>query len=399
VPESAVQPEVALGILISAGTVFLLWKLRKNRLALFGLIWFLFALAPSLQIVPHHILRADRFVYLPLIGLALSVAVGIRKLFEQQSGRRLYAGPIVILLAALAVGSAFQAPVWKDSINLWTHCIKVNPRTVRALYNRGCTYDELGKNQQAIDDYSKAIEINSLHEKAYNNRGIVYARIGQLDQAIKDFNKSIKLKPGNTEPYFHRGKAFNQKGNFQQAIADFNRVIELERATGEVYYRRGNAYMSIDRPDRALIDYNKAIELDPGNANNHHRRGIFYSMKREYGQAIADLNKAVEFNPDHLGACNDLAWLLATCADPSWRDGPRAVELAEKCGRSTNYQNPQMLDTLAAAYAESGHCDEAVKTAEKALSMAAEANKRKLAEKIEGRLELYQTGQAYHEAP
>jgi len=433
-PGSFIDPQVISGFLLGVATLWLLWKVRRNGAEVFGLLWFLLALVPSSQIIPHHFIRADRFLYLPLVGLALAVSDGLRRLHGRSMVKYCMIIVGVLVLSVLAVRSARQVPVWRDSITLWTHCIRIDNQAPVAYYNRAVIHHRNGEIDKALADYSGAIESNPDYFEAYNNRGLIYEKMGCIDKAISDYNMSILLEPNEADAYFNRANLFNKIGKCQQAISDYNRVVELGRATAElyinraaafnkkgdyqraiddysrvvelgrttadVYYRRADAYFVTGRIELTLADYSRAIELKPDYADPYRRRGLLYCMKKEFGPAIADFNKAIGLDSENPGAYIDLAWLLATCADPAFRDGFRAVELAEKCCRTTDGdKNPRFLDTLAAAYAESGRFREAVETAREAISLAADRGHVEHAKRIKRRLRNYEAGRPYHERP
>ena len=139
--------------------------------------------------------------------------------------------------------------------------------------------------------------------------------------------------------------------------------------------------------------------MNPKYAKAYHNRGLAYLSKAEYDQAVRDFAKAIELNPDSVRAYNSLAWILATCPESQIRDGAEAVRLAERaCGLGNN-RVPALLDTLAAAYAETGQYDQAIKTAEGAVQLAKAAKDEELTEKILRRIELYKGRQPYHSQP
>jgi tetratricopeptide (TPR) repeat protein len=134
------------------------------------------------------------------------------------------------------------------------------------------------------------------------------------------------------------------------------------------YSNRGVAYSRKGQYEKGISDYNKAIEIDPRHAMAYSNRGYAYSRKGQYKKAISDFNKAIEISPGYAKAYNDLARLLATCPDVRYRNGIKAVELAQKAvelvPQSWNY-----WDTLASAYAEEGKFEDAMTTQEKAITL------------------------------
>jgi tetratricopeptide (TPR) repeat protein len=126
-------------------------------------------------------------------------------------------------------------------------------------------------------------------------------------------------------------------------------------------------------------------------------RGAAYSAKGGYERAIRDFNKVIRLNPDSSWACNNLAWILATCPELRIRDGAEAVRLAERGCKLTDNRAPELLDTLAVAYAELGDFEKAIKAAEKAVQLSLDGGKGELAKDIQSRLKLYKAKHPYHE--
>ncbi len=160
-------------------------------------------------------------------------------------------------------------------------------------------------------------------------------------------------------------------------------------------YNRGTLYLKKGESDDAIADYNQAIRLDPKFAKAYTNRGVAHADKGELDKAIADYNQAIRFDPKFAKAYNNLAWIFATHPDPQIRDGAQAVRLAERACQLTNYKAPSLLDTLAAAYAEAGQFENAVKTAQKAVQLARAAKSKKLAKNIQSRLDLYKANRPY----
>ena len=176
----------------------------------------------------------------------------------------------------------------------------------------------------------------------------------------------------DAEPYFHRGNARAEKGRYDQAIAYYTKAIEINPRFFEAYFFRGKTWVERGHLDRAIADYNKALEINPGNENTpynmYYWRGRAWDRKGHYDRAITDFGKALEIEPHHANAHNVLAWILATSPDAGYRDGVKAVELAQKAV-AIQPQYYGFWDTLASAYAEAGNFKDAIATQEKAIAL------------------------------
>jgi tetratricopeptide (TPR) repeat protein len=131
--------------------------------------------------------------------------------------------------------------------------------------------------------------------------------------------------------WYNRGTVYGKLGQWDKAVHDFSRAIELDPKDAALRNNRALAYRELGRQwDKALADFSKAIELDPKDAAGSYNRGNAYKELRQWDKAIADYSRAIELNPKEPQGPNDLAWMLATHADPKVRDPRRAVELARK---------------------------------------------------------------------
>ncbi len=193
VPAGFQQPDVLAGAVLILMTLIVLWLIRRNRPALFAALWFILALSPSAQVIPHQHFRADRFLYAPLVGAALAAGLIAAQAWKRPGTRLAGACLAAIVIATLATRTRLQLPVWKDNIALFTHCIAVNPTPL-----------------------------------AYNNRGTTYGRMGRNEEAIADFTESLRLQPGVPEIHFNLARACWQAGRREQALTEFRRVAELD---------------------------------------------------------------------------------------------------------------------------------------------------------------------------
>jgi tetratricopeptide (TPR) repeat protein/ABC-type oligopeptide transport system ATPase subunit len=163
-------------------------------------------------------------------------------------------------------------------------------------FHRGKVYSNLGKSDQAIENYSKAIEVDQIYVNAYNNRGVEYSKLGQSDKAVSDYCKAIELNPNHFQAQYNRGIAYSDLGLNDKAIDDYSKIIELDPKFSTAYNNRGFVYSKIGQQDRAMEDYSKAIELDEKSVKAYHNRGVLYSDLGQFEKAIQDYSKAIELD-------------------------------------------------------------------------------------------------------
>jgi tetratricopeptide (TPR) repeat protein len=288
---------------------------------------------------------------------------------------------------------------YDKAIDDYNQVIFLNPKDEQAYNNRANNYLYKGEYDKAIADYTQAISLNPKDDKAYNNRGIDYSDKGEYDKAIADYTQAISLNPKDYNAYYNRGNAYGFKGGYDKAIADYSQAIALNPKYDAAYSNRGNIYGI--KYDKAIVDYTQAISLNPKEHKIYFIRGVAYEIQRMYDKAIEDFNQAIKNIPQFskfTEPYNSMSRLLATCSDDKYRDGNKAIEFAQKALESEP-NNPAILDTLAAAYAEAGKFEDAVKTQEKAISLLSEKDKDKYLSEYTEHLNFYKARKPWREKP
>lgn len=151
------------------------------------------------------------------------------------------------------------------------------------------------------------------------------------------------------------------------------------------------------RWDEAIEQYEQALKQMPDSIHAHNQLGLLLQKRGEFKAAIAQFQKVLELDPKHVTARNNLAWLLATCPENSLRDGKKVVELAQQAVQLSGGRAPEILDTLAAAYAEAGPFPIAIETARQVLDLSTAQNNKPLAEVIQNQLQLFEVNSPHHE--
>jgi len=286
---------------------------------------------------------------------------------------------------------------YQRAIEQFTVAIDLEPRYPESYNKRGMAYAELGAFDLAIADYNASIALKPTHAEAYRNRGAAYGKKGAVRQAVADFTKAIEIDPYSSEAFKNRGLAYEQTGLFELAVADYDKAIALHRDYSEAYHTRGRLYGRMGRLDLAIRDLTEAIRLNADLANAYQDRAVVYQRMGRDREAIEDFHRVVQLQPDRAKILASLGWTLATHHDAELRNGPEAVRLAQRACQLTQYKIFGAIDTLAAAYAESGQFDLAVETASKALELALASGNERPAQEIRRRISLYKSGKPYHQ--
>lgn len=241
VPDSYLSPNVVFGAILLGATCLALWTLRRQTLLLFGLLWFGIALGPSSQVMIHHVHRADRFLYLPLIGLAVFVAAALRLSAPLLKNRTAVIGavaPAVLVILALDVRSTRQVQTWRDNIALWENCVEVCPDNSPA-------HDLLARHLARIGDYQRAEQhaLRSLELDFADNPAALCGRALKLiesdalgqpgrEEALRLARRACELTKWNDPTCLHAlAMAYVASGQREAAVATGEKALELaERA-------------------------------------------------------------------------------------------------------------------------------------------------------------------------
>jgi tetratricopeptide (TPR) repeat protein len=295
--------------------------------------------------------------------------------------------------------------------------------------NRGLIYLEKKQLEQAIADFTEAIKRDAKYVMAIENRAAAYGQLNKTALALSDWNDVLKLEPANGPALLRRAKIFIDQKELGKAIADLSMILKNDPQEVLVLIERGQLHADLKQFDHALADFNEAIRLDKTNVDFYLGRAQLYSDKKEFAKAIADTEEALRLEPmrvdaylsrgwnrfltgafemanadfakalamkaDHAPTYNLQAWLWATCPDAKFRDGKKAVAFAKKAVDLTQGKEPAILDTQAAALAEAGDFEQAVKLQERTIRELGEAHE--LLPEARARLELYRKMTPYRQ--
>jgi tetratricopeptide (TPR) repeat protein len=271
--------------------------------------------------------------------------------------------------------------------------IRLNPQYYGGYLERAIAHRRSGNLHKAIDDYDTAIRLNPNFARTYYSRAIAYRLKDNYKQAIRDGDQAIRLDPSDPDFYYNRGADYQAIGNLNKAMQDYNEAIRRAPTRFKNYCGRADVFENMGQLDKAGADYDQVLRLSPRDANGYIFRGYAHFAKGDYKAAAFDFQHAVQLSPKDCDTLDRLARFEATCSEDSLRNGKAALAKSLRACELSNWESSNTLDTLAAAYAEVGDFDRAVKLQIQAISMSGTQGQER--KKMQERLELYRQHKPY----
>jgi Flp pilus assembly protein TadD len=300
---------VGAAVLLLAATVLVVWLRSRPWLAV-GWFWYLGTLVPVIgliQIGSHSM--ADRYTYLPLIGLFISLVWGVGEVAGHWRGPGLawvWAGTAALVLLC-AVRTREQVGYWKDSETLFEHAIRATERNFLAYNNLGSAYGEQGRFDDAIGQFQEAIRLNPDYANAHYNLGTAFDKKGQVNEAARQYQEAVRLKPEVALPHYSLGVALGRMGQMDEAIRQYEEAIRLEPNMVDAHNNLGIALGMKGQMDEAIKHFQEVIRLKPRYAEAHNNLGLALENKGQLDEAIRQLQEALRLKPNYPDASNNLA--------------------------------------------------------------------------------------------
>ncbi|MDB6026251.1 MAG: hypothetical protein JWM68_2474 [Verrucomicrobiales bacterium] len=347
---------ICLLILITI-TIAAVWVCRRRPFVLIGWLFFVGSILPVIGLIQvGNSSTADRYSYLPHIGLFIALVWIMAEVLSSKAS--IIIGCLV--LPALIIATRLQVSHWRNSLSLFTHALTAVPDNGYLRNNLGHALLEMSRYREAEPHLLEAVRFMPNHALSRNNLAFAQAKLKKLAEAEESF-----------------------------ALA-----ATLDSANFSIQYEWGNALFNGDKGSQAREHYLAAVKLNPLSAESHYQLGTIFSREHDDKNAALYFRKAVHLNSKWIEALNNLSWLLSTSRDDSVRNGVEALELARTLATLTPATDLDTLDTLAAAQAEVGQFDEAVRNEQRAVELAESTAAPR---GFTTRLQLYQSKQPYHQ--
>jgi tetratricopeptide (TPR) repeat protein len=304
---------VALSLVFLLGvTAFTVLSARGRPYLLIGWLWYVVMLAPVSGIIQAGSQsRADRFTYVPLVGLFIMIAWGVPQLLAHWRYRDIALSVAAgLLVCACAVIARQQAGYWTNAFTLWQHALEATNGNYVAHTVLGYALADEGRVDEAIGHYREALALQPNFAESHNSLAIALARQGRFDEAIPEFKAAVNLAPAAPLTHYDLGFALAASGKLDEAIAEYSEAIRQDPGYIEALTKRGDAYQLENRLDQAIADYHEALRIQPNFPDALNNLGLALATQGKYDEAVARYNEALRARPDFPDAHNNLGSAL-----------------------------------------------------------------------------------------
>jgi Tfp pilus assembly protein PilF len=304
----SVARALAAGALLVVITLLVLGPGRRWRYLAVGWLWYLGTLVPVIGLVQiGSQAMADRYSYVPLIGLFLLLTWGMTDLaMARRLPRYFLVTTGAVVLSACALLTWVQLGYWQSKLHLWEHAAAVTENNGLAHLNLGTCYYQRHQFSDAKREFEKAAAIEPKRAEPHVNLGNVLADLERWEQAAAEYRTAINLDPDQATPHFGLANVLVEMGRLDEAMTEFRRAIALDPESAGPHNNVGNVLRDFGRLEEAQDEYQRAIDLDPKDALAHNNRGIVLVELSRPEDAIAEFHKAIALAPKNAQPHNNL---------------------------------------------------------------------------------------------
>jgi Flp pilus assembly protein TadD len=347
---------LVLGAALALAVATFLILRKTNRFPYLGVgwLWYLGTLFPVIglfQAGPQEL--ADRFTYVPMIGILIMAAWGIPDALRDWGRRKIALGSLSgVVILACAVLAWAQVRLWRDSVTLFGHTLRVTTGNYITHNNMGTALSDQGKTEEAIAHYRSALRIAPRYVKAWNNLGIAYEASDRSARAIEAYREALRLDPNDAETLSNLGSAYGKTGQSAKAIEAIGQALRIAPTFDEAWNNLGNAYLGNGETDKAIEALQKAIRINSRHAKAWNNLGIAYAEAGRTDEAIDAFQRCLQIKPGQADVWSNLAF--------AYRKHGRSVRAIEayRAALRINPRYVKALFGLGTALAESGRAGE-----------------------------------------
>jgi tetratricopeptide (TPR) repeat protein len=277
-------------LLLLVISIFVIRFGRNRKYLLVGWFWFVATLVPVIGLVQVGLQSfADRYTYIPYIGLFIMIAWGLPELLSKWPQRKIALGlSMVIVLTTLGICTHRQVSYWNNSLTLFSHAIEVTQNNYIAHNNLGVAYNSIGRYQEAVESYKQTIRIKPDYADAHYNLGVAYDKLGRGKDEIEAYKQAIRIKPDYAKAHYNLGVSYEGLGRYQDAIDAYKQTIRIKPDYAEAYLNLGVTYYKLGRYQDTVEPYKQAIKIKPDFVLAHYNLGVTYLVTGDKSSALEE---------------------------------------------------------------------------------------------------------------
>jgi tetratricopeptide (TPR) repeat protein len=289
-------------------SVAVIFAIKKAPFLFVSWFWYVGTLVPVIGLVQvGRQAMADRYTYLPSIGIAIMLTWGLLYLISKKRLHKIILFPAAVLvLFVFTILTWQQCDYWKNSRSIFSHALSITKNNYLAHNNLGVALAEDGKNDQAIVHYLAALEINPFYDSSHGNLGVALAAEGKNKEAVAQYLAAIKINPLNDYAHCNLGVALAAQGKNEEAIAQYLAAIKINPANADAHYNLANLLMKQEKMNEAANHYRQAIKINPEHEGAHYNYAEVFVKQGNIDQAIEHFREAARIKPSSFKALNNL---------------------------------------------------------------------------------------------
>jgi protein O-mannosyl-transferase len=291
-----VPAALAAILLIALTWLAIHWLPTRPYLAV-GWGWYLVTLLPVIGLIQTgEQSRADRYTYIPMIGLSIALVWGIADAL--QPWPRLRAALAVATCAICVFLTSLQIRYWRDSISLYQHAIEVVPDSYEARFNLAAVLEARGDTPGAIAQLQETVRIRPAYVPARAELGQLLAAQGQIEDGIRELQTAVRMRPEDADAHFRLGSVYAAAGRVADAADEFSQTIRLQPSNSDAHYNRAIALAEEDKLQEAEDEFRETVRLRPDDPEAHFNLGIALAELGQLDKASAEFSEALRLKPD-----------------------------------------------------------------------------------------------------
>jgi tetratricopeptide (TPR) repeat protein len=335
---------VGAGLVLLGVSILALRSLPRLPYLAVGWFWYLGTLVPVIGLVQVGMQsRADRYTYMPLVGIFLLLTWGVADLFQRWPIAKPALGAMAVAACcACLILTWYQVQNWRNSEALFTHAVMASTDNYLGYYGLGGVLRDQGRLDDAATLYGEATRLYPRFGGAHGGLAGVYLKQGRINEAITELTEAMRLSPATVENRISMGIALNKLGKGADAVAELLQAIRLEPDSADAHYNLGIVYAGMGQTDDAIAQFDLAVRLEPDRPEAHYNLGNALAVQGKMSEAIDEFTAALQLRPNYGNAHNNLGSALASMgrideAITHFSEAVRLMPESEEARRNLEY--------------------------------------------------------------